>query len=101
RRERRALVSRLRAGFDLAATFGGPGAIAQLGERVTGSHEVAGSSPASSTQADCVPTLVGGNPFAVPLAGYCPPRCPREAPPRQTGLRLRRPRFAAWSATRP
>ena len=25
------------------------GAIAQLGERVTGSHEVAGSSPASST----------------------------------------------------
>jgi hypothetical protein len=32
-----------------AATYAFPGAIAQLGERVTGSHEVAGSSPASST----------------------------------------------------
>jgi hypothetical protein len=33
-----------------AATYAFRGAIAQLGERVTGSHEVAGSSPASSTK---------------------------------------------------
>ena len=33
-----------------AATYAFPGAIAQLGERLTGSHEVAGSSPASSTK---------------------------------------------------
>jgi hypothetical protein len=32
-----------------AADYEFQGAIAQLGERVTGSHEVAGSSPASST----------------------------------------------------
>jgi hypothetical protein len=35
-------------GVNWAATYD-LGAIAQLGERVTGSHEVAGSSPASST----------------------------------------------------
>ena len=35
-------------GINWAATYE-LGAIAQLGERVTGSHEVAGSSPASST----------------------------------------------------
>ena len=36
--------------FDFAATLGrAPGAIAQLGERVHGMHEVAGSSPAGST----------------------------------------------------
>jgi hypothetical protein len=36
--------------FELAATLGRhPGAIAQLGERVHGMHEVAGSSPAGST----------------------------------------------------
>ena len=33
-----------------AETYAFLGAIAQLGERVTGSHEVAGSSPASSTK---------------------------------------------------
>ena len=33
-----------------AATYAFPGAIAQLGERLTGSQEVAGSSPASSTR---------------------------------------------------
>jgi hypothetical protein len=33
-----------------AAKYAFRGAIAQLGERVTGSHEVAGSSPASSTK---------------------------------------------------
>jgi PD-(D/E)XK endonuclease len=38
-----------RTGVKLAAQYE-LGAIAQLGERVTGSHEVAGSSPASSTQ---------------------------------------------------
>jgi hypothetical protein len=36
--------------FEFAATLGRvPGAIAQLGERVHGMHEVAGSSPAGST----------------------------------------------------
>jgi hypothetical protein len=36
------------AAINFAADYDS-GAIAQLGERVTGSHEVAGSSPASST----------------------------------------------------
>ena len=35
--------------FEFAATLGAPGAIAQLGERVSGRDEVAGSSPAGST----------------------------------------------------
>ena len=35
--------------FEFAATLGTPGAIAQLGERVSGRDEVAGSSPAGST----------------------------------------------------
>jgi hypothetical protein len=35
--------------YEFAATIGRPGAIAQLGERVHGMHEVAGSSPAGST----------------------------------------------------
>jgi prevent-host-death family protein len=48
---------------NLAANFEFSGAIAQLGERVTGSHEVAGSSPASSIATDCTPTTVGCNPF--------------------------------------
>jgi prevent-host-death family protein len=34
-----------------------------LGERVTGSHEVAGSSPASSTTADRMPITIASNPF--------------------------------------
>jgi hypothetical protein len=46
----------------LADDFDFDGAIAQLGERVTGSHEVAGSSPASSTPRDR-PLVVGSNPF--------------------------------------
>ncbi len=38
------------ADYEFAAKLGGrPGAIAQLGERVHGMHEVAGSSPAGST----------------------------------------------------
>jgi hypothetical protein len=36
--------------YEFAATLGLPGAIAQLGERVAGSDEVAGSSPAGSTE---------------------------------------------------
>ena len=34
--------------YEFAATLGGPGAIAQLGERRLGMAEVAGSSPAGS-----------------------------------------------------
>ena len=51
-----------RACINLADDFNFPGAIAQLGERVTGSHEVAGSSPASSTERSD-PVVVGSNPF--------------------------------------
>jgi hypothetical protein len=40
--------------FEFAATLGPHGAIAQLGERVAGSHEVAGSSPAGSTETGAV-----------------------------------------------
>ncbi len=47
----------------LASDFDFGGAIAQLGERVTGSHEVAGSSPASSTSSPGEPIVVGSNPF--------------------------------------
>jgi hypothetical protein len=36
--------------YEFAATLGAPGAIAQLGERLLGMQEVAGSSPAGSTQ---------------------------------------------------
>jgi prevent-host-death family protein len=42
-----------RASIQFAADHTLPGAIAQLGERVHGMHEVAGSSPAGSTDADC------------------------------------------------
>ena len=50
--------------INLADDFDFVGAIAQLGERVTGSHEVAGSSPASSTSASAdPPAMVGSNPF--------------------------------------
>jgi prevent-host-death family protein len=48
---------------NLADDFAFEGAIAQLGERVHGMHEVAGSSPASSTPPPDVPVLVGSNPF--------------------------------------
>ncbi len=48
----------------LADDFDFDGAIAQLGERVTGSHEVAGSSPASSTPHSSEdPLVLGSNPF--------------------------------------
>jgi PD-(D/E)XK endonuclease len=46
---------------NLADDFDFVGAIAQLGERLTGSQEVAGSSPASSTPDP--PIAVGSNPF--------------------------------------
>lgn len=35
--------------YEFAATLGRSGAVAQLGERVTGSHEVTGSNPVGST----------------------------------------------------
>jgi prevent-host-death family protein len=41
-----------RACINLAPEYEFPGAVAQLGERVTGSHEVRGSSPLSSTNLD-------------------------------------------------
>ena len=51
-----------RACINLADDFDFVGAIAQLGERLRGTQEVAGSSPASSTSADG-PTAVASNPF--------------------------------------
>ena len=52
--------------INLAEDFDFEGAIAQLGERVNGIHEVAGSSPASSTPpatarpgSDCLPVTIG------------------------------------------
>jgi hypothetical protein len=45
-----------RACINLADDFDFVGAIAQLGERVNGIHEVAGSSPASSTSENRAPT---------------------------------------------
>jgi prevent-host-death family protein len=51
-----------KSSINLAEDFDFVGAIAQLGERVTGSHEVAGSSPASST-AQPGPFLVGCDDF--------------------------------------
>ena len=51
--EIRLRLARARNNQEIAITYAADhefhGAIAQLGERVTGSHEVAGSSPASST----------------------------------------------------
>ena len=53
RSEIRLRLARARNNQEFAITYAANyefhGAIAQLGERVTGSHEVAGSSPASST----------------------------------------------------
>jgi hypothetical protein len=48
-----------RACINLARSFAFEGAIAQLGERVTGSHEVVGSSPTSSTPSDGLPAAAG------------------------------------------
>ena len=56
--------------FEFAATLGRFGAIAQLGERVSGRDEVAGSSPAGSTHQ---PPSVG--------RGSGPQRTPRPGGP--------------------
>ncbi len=58
-----------RACINLADDFDFEGAIAQLGERVSGTHEVAGSSPASSTSNRAEPISIGSNPFRAAL-GY-------------------------------
>ena len=67
--ERRAIHLRLseprnkqRACVNLASDFTFDGAIAQLGERLNGIQEVAGSSPASSIS-DAPPVVVGANRF--------------------------------------
>lgn len=52
-----------RASIHFASEYAFPGAIAQLGERVHGMHEVAGSSPASSTPQDDADTTVGAHQF--------------------------------------
>jgi prevent-host-death family protein len=52
-----------RAAVHFAADHQLSGAIAQLGERVHGMHEVAGSSPAGSTVAETGLTRVAANPF--------------------------------------
>ena len=51
--------------INLADDFDFVGAIAQLGERVNGIHEVAGSSPASSTSRDQGLVAVGSDDFRV------------------------------------
>jgi hypothetical protein len=58
-----------RSCITLADEFDFPGAVAQLGERVTGSHEVRGSSPLSSTLSDTTPVVIGSNIFRDKL-GY-------------------------------
>jgi len=57
-----------RACINLAGDFDFIGAVAQLGERVAGSHEVRGSSPLSSTSSD-PPITIGASPFPDQL-GY-------------------------------
>jgi prevent-host-death family protein len=52
-----------RAAVNWAADYEFSGAIAQLGERVTGSHEVAGSSPAGSIQPTAAQHDVGAHTF--------------------------------------
>jgi hypothetical protein len=52
-----------RACINLADDFDFEGAVAQLGERVAGSHEVRGSSPLSSTRQKPTQIMVGSNPF--------------------------------------
>jgi hypothetical protein len=51
-----------RAGVTMAAQYR-LGAVAQLGERVTGSHEVVGSSPISSTPSRGADIVVGAHAF--------------------------------------
>jgi prevent-host-death family protein len=55
--------NRQRASLNLAVDFELPGAIAQLGERLHGMQEVAGSSPASSTSSPPEGLRVGANEF--------------------------------------
>ena len=52
-----------RACLNLAVDFEFPGAIAQLEERLRGTQEAAGSSPASSTPSSAQTTHVGANQF--------------------------------------
>ena len=52
--------------FEFGATLGSLGAIAQLGERVHGMHEVAGSSPAGSTSGPRQAALFVPSPCADP-----------------------------------
>ena len=54
---------------NLAENFDFEGAIAQLGERLSGTQEVVGSSPTSSTSAPDGPITIGSNPFRDKL-GY-------------------------------
>ncbi len=58
-----------RACTNLAENFEFEGAIAQLGERLSGTQEVVGSSPTSSTPSLEDPIMVGSNPFRDKL-GY-------------------------------
>jgi prevent-host-death family protein len=58
-----------RACTNLAENFDFDGAIAQLGERLSGTQEVVGSSPTSSTPSPEGPITVGSNPFRDKL-GY-------------------------------
>jgi PD-(D/E)XK nuclease superfamily protein len=55
--------------FELAATLGRHGAIAQLGERLAGSQKVAGSSPAGSTPLGGVAERGDFAPLGQPLQG--------------------------------
>jgi prevent-host-death family protein len=68
-----------RACINLASSFDFEGAIAQLGERVNGIHEVVGSSPTSSTSthdpptastANGVPTIIGAHTFREQLGWW-------------------------------
>ena len=52
-----------RSCINLAEAFEFDGAIAQLGERLRGTQEVAGSSPASSTPRESSPVVIGCDDF--------------------------------------
>jgi prevent-host-death family protein len=56
-------VNNQRACINLADSFDFEGAIAQLGERLSGTQEVVGSSPTSSTSSPSDPVAIGANPF--------------------------------------
>ena len=59
--------------INLADDFNFAGAIAQLGERRSGRPKVAGSSPASSTSQDNLPTVVGCDDFRVRFSYWLDP----------------------------